>query len=87
MASGIEGIKQKIEPPPVFNGDVYADKDLPRIPTTLQQATQRLVQSEFARQMFGDAVVDHYLHFFKSELASYDRAVTDWELKRYFERI
>ena len=87
VASGIEGIKQKIEPPPVFNGDVYADKDLPRIPTTLQQATERLAQSKFARQMFGDTVVDHYLHFFKSELASYDRAVTDWELKRYFERI
>jgi glutamine synthetase len=32
-------------------------------------------------------VVAHYLHFFRSELAAFDGAVTDWERQRYFERI
>ena len=36
---------------------------------------------------FGADVVEHYTHFFRTEVAAYDKAVTDWERKRYFERI
>ena len=36
---------------------------------------------------FGDDVVEHYAHFFGTEEASYRAAVTDWERRRYFERI
>jgi glutamine synthetase len=32
-------------------------------------------------------VVQHYTHFFTVEQEAYDRAVTDWERRRYFERI
>jgi glutamine synthetase len=32
-------------------------------------------------------VHDHYLHFFRTEQQAYDAAVTDWERRRYFERI
>lgn len=87
LASGIEGIKQKLEPPQAFQGDVYTDQSLPQIPKTLHEATQRLRSSKFARQAFGDLVMQHYLHFYTTEIESYDRAVTNWELKRYFERI
>jgi len=27
------------------------------------------------------------VHHFRSEVAAYDRAVTDWEHRRYFEQI
>jgi glutamine synthetase len=37
--------------------------------------------------MLGDAVVEHYVRFFETEQIAYDKAVTDWERKRYFERI
>jgi glutamine synthetase len=37
--------------------------------------------------VLGDAVVEHYVHFFRTEQAAFDNAVTDWERKRYFERI
>jgi glutamine synthetase len=43
--------------------------------------------SEFAKRAFGDDVVEHYAHFYRTEAAAYDKAVTDWEHKRYFERI
>ena len=38
------------------------------------------------RSAFGDGVVDHYLHAARYEQEQFDRAVTDWELRRGFER-
>ena len=38
------------------------------------------------RCAFGDEVIDHYVHFFRTEQAKYDEAVTSWERERYFER-
>jgi glutamine synthetase len=87
LASGIKGIQEKIAPPECFEGDVYAAKELMHVPKTLQVATDRFKKSDFAREAFGDKVMKHYTHFFESELASYNSAVTDWERKRYFERI
>jgi glutamine synthetase len=80
-------MKRKLEPPPYFSGDVYGAADLPRVPRTLALAVERFAESEFARSAFGDDVVEHYTHFYRSEAASYDKAVTDWERRRYFEQI
>jgi glutamine synthetase len=87
LASGLDGMKRKLEPPPYFSGDVYGAEDLPRVPRTLALAVERFAESEFARSAFGDDVVEHYTHFYRSEAASYDKAVTDWERRRYFEQI
>jgi glutamine synthetase len=43
--------------------------------------------SDFAKETFGQEVVNHYAHFYNSEQAAYNTAVTDWERKRYFEQI
>ena len=40
-----------------------------------------------ARAAFGDQVVDHYLNYARTEQGLYDAFVTDWERKRYFERV
>jgi glutamine synthetase len=87
LASGLDGIRHKIEPPGLFEGDMYSATSLPRVPATLRDGIAALEQSAFARETFGADVVDHYLHFFKTEQKSYDKAVTDWERARYFEQI
>jgi glutamine synthetase len=87
LFSGLDGIANQIEPPPMFQGDVYAAQHLPHVPRTLSEATERFAASEFVRRVLGDDVVDHYAHFFAVEQAAYDKAVTDWERRRYFERI
>jgi glutamine synthetase len=87
IASGMDGIVQKTEPPPPFIGDVYAAAELPQVPSSLAEAVSLLESSSFARRAFGDEVIDHYVHFFRTEDAAYSRAVTDWERVRYFERI
>ncbi len=85
LAAGLDGIERKVEPPPEFEGDVYAARDLPQVPRTLNEAIASLEQSSFARTAFGDDVVEHYLHFFGTEQRKFDAAVTDWERRRYFE--
>jgi glutamine synthetase len=87
LASGMDGITNRIEPPECFTGDIYAAKHLQRVPYTLDKATDEFVGSEFAKHAFGEDVVEHYAHFFRSEQAAFNSAVTDWERKRYFERI
>ena len=87
LASGLDGIRNKIEPPEHFSGDVYAAANLPRVPYTLAEAADLFEASDFAKRAFGADVVEHYLHFFRTELNAYNFAVTDWERKRYFERI
>ncbi len=87
LASGLDGIESRIEPPAIFEGDVYAAQTLPHVPRSLKEATDLFEKSAFAKEAFGGEVVDHYLHFFRTEQAAYDKAVTDWERRRYFERI
>ena len=87
LAAGIAGIEQQLPLPDEFRGDVYAAADLPRVPRTLGHATDSFDGSAMARAAFGDDVVDHYTHFFRSEVEAYHATVTDWERRRYFERI
>ena len=87
LASGLDGIANQIEPPDIFEGDVYTAKGLPQVPPNLRLATELFEQSDFAQQVFGAEVVAHYTHFWRVEQAAYDAYVTDWERKRYFERI
>jgi glutamine synthetase len=87
LAAGLHGIRNQIEPPEIFTGDVYLAADLPQVPRTLRDAIDALARSDFARQTFGDEVIDHYLHFYRTELHAFQNAVTDWERARYFEQI
>jgi len=87
LASGLDGVANKIEPPPHFSGDLYAATEQPSVPSSLEEATELFETSPFARSVFGDRVVQHYAHFFKTEASSYDVSVGNWERKRYFERI
>jgi glutamine synthetase len=87
LAAGLAGIEARREPGPAFRGDVYAASDLPQIPRSLGEALAELERSRLAREAFGDAVVEHYLHFVRSEAAALESRVSDVERARYFERI
>jgi glutamine synthetase len=87
LISGLDGIMNKIEPPNAFEGDIYAATALPRVPYTLERAIDVFEQSGFVKDALGADVHEHYTHFFRSEQKSFERAVTDWERHRYFERI
>ena len=57
------------------------------LPGTLWEAAQRLRASKVARTLFGDAFVEHFAATREWEERQFRRAITDWELARYFEII
>jgi glutamine synthetase len=86
LASGLDGIRNKIEPPAAFDGDVYAARELPQIPKTSYEAIDAFANSDFAKEALGADVHAHYLRFVQVEQEKYDAVVTNWERQRYFER-
>ena len=53
----------------------------------MREAIAALEGGTMARAAFGDQVVDHYLNYARTEQGLFDRFVTDWERRRYFERV
>ena len=87
IAGGLHGIENKIDPPPIFEGNAYEATDVERVPTSLHEAVDVFEQSEVARAAFGDFVFEHLLNTARQEQNIFDNnVVTDWELSRYFER-
>ena len=86
LAAGIDGIENALPLPPPTRGDVYEDAAAADIPQTLRAATENLRNSAFLRGAMGDDVVDHYTRAAEWEQEEFDRAITDWEIARGFER-
>ncbi|MDB5366037.1 MAG: glutamine synthetase [Rhodospirillales bacterium] len=89
IASGLWGIENRIEPTAPVTGSAYhqpadAALDLPR---TLTDAAERLAESAAARDLFGAEFVTHYAETRRWEERAHRRAITDWQLARYFEII
>jgi glutamine synthetase len=86
LAAGVEGVRAQMEPaPPTANA--YEARSAPGLPRSLREAVKRFRESKMARKWFGDAFVDHYAATREWEALQYEKAVTDWELARYFESV
>jgi glutamine synthetase len=89
IGSGIWGIENRIEPDAPVEGSSY-DRKFPsdrQLPRSLMEAAGRLKGSKAARILFGDAFVDHYAATREWEEREFRKAITDWEMERYFEII
>jgi glutamine synthetase len=87
IAGGLYGIEHRIEPPAPYAGNGYTADDIMRVPWNLADAIALWEQSEIARAAFGDDVHHHILTTAKAEWVAFNQTVTDWEMRRYFERI
>jgi len=87
LAAGLAGVEAGADPGPAFEGDVYSAESLPQVPGSLGEAISALEGSRLAREALGDKVVEHYLHFTRTEAAAVAARVSDVERERYFERI
>ncbi|MEV0092940.1 glutamine synthetase family protein [Streptomyces sp. NPDC050738] len=86
VAAGLYGIEHKLELPEACAGNAYT-ADYEHVPTTLREAAELWSASPIALAAFGEEVVAHYRNMARVELEAYDAAVTDWELRRSFERL
>jgi glutamine synthetase len=87
LAAGLDGMEQQTEPPPAFEGNLYEAAEAEQVPRSLREAIEEAESSAFLRRAFGDEVLEHYLHFARTEQRKFDEVVTSWERARYFERV
>ncbi|WP_193611577.1 glutamine synthetase family protein [Nocardioides lijunqiniae] len=86
IAGGLHGIEHGLELEEPLTGNAYTS-GRPKVPATMAAAREAFASSAIARAAFGDEVVEHYTNMADVELASFNAAVTDWELRRGFERL
>lgn len=86
IAAGLKGVEDKLTLEPAFTGDAYVGEKLREVHKTLRDAIAAMQGSSMLREAFGEPVIGHYVHTGNWEQFEYDRRVTDWELKRGFER-
>jgi glutamine synthetase len=87
VAGAIHGLENELELEDELVGNAYADDAAPRLPSHLRDALALWQVSPVATAAFGADVVDHYANMARVELSAFDAAVTDWELRRGFERL
>ncbi len=88
LASGLYGIKNKLKldiQETIGNG--YKNTASGGLPRNLLKATEKMAGSGIAKELFGEAFVDHFTKTREWEWRQFASQVTDWELKRYFEII
>jgi glutamine synthetase len=86
LAGGLYGVEHCLELPPIVEGNAYESADAEHVPRTMAEARELFANSEIARDVFGDEVVDHYTHYADVEIGQFSEAITDWEVQRGFER-
>jgi len=89
LAAGLDGIARKLTPPPPAQGDAQGldGSAFTPLPRSLKEAAALLARSETARRLLGEPFVDHFARTRDWEVRQWERAVTEWELKRYFEAV
>lgn len=91
LGAGLLGIEENLKLGPPIIGNAYAIQDqFPeehQLPTNLAGSIANLEKSTAARTLFGNDFVEHYLISRRWEVREYEKAITDWQLQRYFEII
>ncbi len=92
FASGLYGIENKLQLPPPIQGDVMNNEGsctpLTRLPRNLGEAIEAMqAKKSLARLVLGYEFVDHFVGSRLEEWRLYERAVTEWERRRYFELV
>lgn len=91
VGAGLLGIEENLKLGPPVMGNAYAiqgqfPEEL-QLPSNLADSLINLERSSVARELFGADFVEHFLSTRRWEVREYEKAITDWQLQRYFEII
>lgn len=88
LGAGLLGIERGLDLSQApIQGSGYADKDATQLAANLLDAALIMERSQAAKEILGPQFVQHFVETRKWEWKRSQMAVTDWELKRYFELI
>lgn len=94
LAAGLDGIKNKIEPPKAVNSNIFelSEKEMKKakiesLPSSLHQAIKEMEADPFIREVLGDHVFSKYVEAKRAEWENYRLQVTQWEIDEYLYKI
>lgn len=94
LAAGLDGIKNKIEPPKAVNSNIFelSEKEMKKakiesLPSSLHQAIKEMEADPFIREVLGDHVFSKYVEAKRAEWNDYRLQVTQWEIDEYLYKI
>lgn len=94
LAAGLDGIRNKIEPPMPVNGNIFelSDEEMQArnieiIPFNLCRAVEAMEADPFIREVLGNHVFSKYVEAKKAEWDLYRKQVTQWEIDEYLYKI
>jgi glutamine synthetase len=90
LAAGLDGIKNKITPPPAVDSNIFVmsleereARQIYSLPANLSEALDELEQNDLMRDTLGTHVLGKYTEAKRAEWDSFRTTVTGWELDRY----
>lgn len=93
LKAGLEGIKNKIEPPLPVDKNIYtlseeykAQLEIESLPENLMKAIDYMKGSQLVKGVLGEHVFNKYIEAKTSEWDEYRKVVTDWEIKKYLSK-
>jgi len=93
LAAGMDGIRNRINPPASVNKNIYELTEAERIkqgiellPCTLKEAVDALQEDPLIMKVLGSHIADKYIEAKKKEWADYCAQISDWEIKQYLNR-
>ena len=90
LKTGLEGVRQKLMPPPPVEENVYDFSDeklhelsIESLPGSLMEALGELERDEVLRETLGEHVYESFMRAKKTEWDRYRTQVTRWEIDQY----
>jgi len=82
LAAGLDGLRNRIEPPEPTTGNAYQE-GYERLPRTLLTALDALEADDVLREALGETLVEEYVKIKREEFDRYQQHVSDWERDEY----
>ena len=94
LAAGLDGIRNKMEPPMPVNGNIFElsgavrqARNIGIIPGNVWRAVEAMEADPFIREVLGNHVFSKYVEAKKAEWDLYRKQVTQWEIDEYLYKI
>jgi glutamine synthetase len=86
LATGLHGLDRGLTPPRALCGSAYeCAKEYPHLPATLRESLRELETSAMLVEWLGAELIERFICLKRDEEERFERAVTDWERREYFE--
>lgn len=93
LKAGLDGIKNKINPPEPVNSNVYdmekderKEKGIESLPENIKEAVECLKSNEVIKSALGEHVYDRFVDAALYEWNEYSRYISSWEIDRYLRK-